>query len=133
MQLRKTTIGLCLATLVAGFFIGQWLEHKKHRDGYTTEYGDFIPWACERTKGNSDALPNGVQRFLVHTGPDFETICNQQGYVTPADCKEPQSPKWAGETVWIDYEKQHRVCVTNIQPFAGPQPLCFDLYDIGER
>lgn len=151
---------LCLGV---GFLAGYQVKRggKTPESGYTTEYGDFVPWTCERTIGNSDEFPDGVERYTINTGRDFETICNHEALVTPEDCKEPQHPEWAGVTVNINYRTQHRVCVSHMpgiykyfdgsrlvpyseiksygdikrfrSEYQGDITRCFDLYDIGER
>lgn len=111
------------------WFRGKW----ETGHGWTTEYGDWIPFACERTWANDDELENGVQRFLLHTGPDHKTVCNTIGY---GDCyensdKSPNALKWRQPMVVIDYRKQHEVCVDNM--YNDKRRVCFDLYELGER
>lgn len=119
-----------IGAITGGALVGR-VSEAEAPDGYQAEDGDFIPFACERSwasRGNQ--WPDGTERLLVYVGPSFEANCNRQGYVGPEDCREPQSYDWSGETVVIDYARQHRVKIVNMDR-RGPRYL--DLYDLGER
>ncbi len=107
-------------------------ECVNNSNGYKTEYGDFIPHSCERTWANSDEIRQGLERFIVHTGPDHKSVCE---LLNLADCysesdASSETMSWRKPMIKIDYSKNHEVCVYNM---PGNKTRCFDLYEMGER
>lgn len=96
--------------------------------GYYDNWHEFHAFSCERTKANSDAYFDGVQRFNVHTGPSIATLAHHVAEVDGME--ETASADWHKQTVWIDYLKNHEVCVKNM---GFGVDTCFDLYELGER
>lgn len=124
--------------------------------GYIDESGTWTSNSCEHDAAESEAFSDGTERFLIHTGPDFESVCKHEALVDDETCHETEvksttdDDTWAGETVKINYREQHRICVTGMpgtysppinsaadmnlpRTYSGDVTRCFDLYDMGER
>lgn len=100
--------------------------------GYFDEVHEFHPFGCERTRAGGDAYSTGVQRFVLTTGPSIEVLAKHQSL--HYQYNETASPEWHKETIFIDYRKNHEVCVKHMWDVRGDDPLtCFDLYELGER
>jgi hypothetical protein len=144
-----------LAFFVAGgAFSGYVLSAVKPEQGWRDNVGTFTPWICEKTKGNGDEYPTGAERFLVTMHESIKALGLHMEWSQGIDAEA--SPSWHQETVWIDYKKNHEVCVRNMpgiyvcdkslphragdeecpskgRKYSGDVTRCFDLYEIGER